>query len=48
MNSTPAPSPKDRAHDRREQILEAAAECVRHSGFHGASMATIAKTADLD
>ncbi|MFO6419154.1 TetR/AcrR family transcriptional regulator [Hylemonella sp. W303a] len=47
MNSTPATPNKDRAHDRREQILEAAAECVRRSGFHGASMATIAKTAGM-
>jgi AcrR family transcriptional regulator len=47
MSSTPQTRTKDRAHDRREQILEAAAECVRRSGFHGASMATIAKTAQM-
>lgn len=32
---------------RRRQILEAACACVRKSGFHGASMAEIAKAADL-
>lgn len=32
---------------RREQILAAAIDCVRHSGFHGASMAMIAKAAEL-
>ncbi|EGI75582.1 TetR/AcrR family transcriptional regulator [Hylemonella gracilis] len=47
MSSTSTTSLKDRAHERREQILEAAAECVRRSGFHGASMATIAKTAQM-
>lgn len=29
---------------RRQQILDAAAECFRKSGFHGASMAEIAKS----
>lgn len=47
MTSTLHTSLTDRAHERREQILEAAAECVRRSGFHGASMATIAKTAQM-
>lgn len=32
---------------RRQQILDAAADCFRQSGFHGASMAEIAKTANL-
>jgi AcrR family transcriptional regulator len=32
---------------RRQQILDAAGDCVRRSGFHGASMAEIAKTAGL-
>lgn len=29
---------------RRQQILDAAAECFRKSGFHGASMSEIAKS----
>lgn len=37
------PSPES----RRQQILDAACERVRHSGFHGASMADIAKAAGL-
>ena len=32
---------------RRQQILDAACDCVRRSGFHGASMARIAETAGL-
>jgi AcrR family transcriptional regulator len=32
---------------RRQQILDAASDCVRRAGFHGASMAEIAKAADL-
>ena len=32
---------------RRQQILDAACDCVRQAGFHGASMAEIAKTAGL-
>ena len=32
---------------RRQQIQDAAAACFRRSGFHGASMAEIAKTANL-
>lgn len=47
MSSIPQTRTQERSHDRREQILEAAAECVRRSGFHGASMATIAKTAQM-
>ena len=35
-------SPK--AEVRRQQILDAAAECFRKSGFHGASMSEIAKS----
>ncbi|ADG11992.1 TetR/AcrR family transcriptional regulator [Caulobacter segnis] len=37
------PSPES----RRQQILDAACDRVRHSGFHGASMADIAKAAGL-
>ncbi|EYC52211.1 TetR family transcriptional regulator [Hylemonella gracilis str. Niagara R] len=50
MNSTnpqQTQSHSERARDRREQILEAAAECFRRSGFHGASMAEIAKAARM-
>lgn len=32
---------------RRQQILDAAADCARRSGFHGASMSEIAHTAGL-
>ena len=32
---------------RRQQILDAACDCVRRSGFHGASMANIAEAAGL-
>lgn len=35
------------AESRRQQILDAACDRVRQSGFHGASMAEIAKTAGL-
>ncbi len=37
----------DRAEARREQILRAAATCFRRDGFHGASMADIAREAGL-
>lgn len=42
--STP---PSDRALARRQQVLDAAAECFRRRGFHAASMAEIAKTAGM-
>ena len=32
---------------RREQILDAACDCVRRAGFHGASMAEIAQAAGV-
>jgi len=32
---------------RRAQVLEAAAECFRQAGFHGASMAAISKAAGM-
>ncbi|WP_297512606.1 TetR/AcrR family transcriptional regulator [uncultured Caulobacter sp.] len=41
--SSNRPSPES----RRQQILDAACERVRQSGFHGASMADIAKAAGL-
>lgn len=37
----------ERAQARRQQVLDAAAECVRRKGFHGASMADIAKAAGM-
>ena len=40
-------TPTDRTLNRRQQVLEAAAECFRRSGFHGASMAQIAKAAGM-
>jgi AcrR family transcriptional regulator len=42
-NITPRPTPEA----RRQQILDAACDCVRQAGFHGASMAEIAKAAGL-
>jgi len=39
------PDPKIEA--RRRQIVEAASDCVRRAGFHGASMAEIAHAAGL-
>lgn len=35
------------AEARRQQIVDAASDCARRSGFHGASMAEIAQTAGL-
>jgi len=40
-------APTDRALARRQQVLDAAAECFRRRGFHAASMAEIAKTAGM-
>ncbi|WP_332671647.1 TetR/AcrR family transcriptional regulator [Aromatoleum sp.] len=37
----------ERLEARRQQVLDAAAECFHKSGFHGASMAQIAKTAGM-
>jgi len=42
-NITLRPTPEA----RRQQILDAACDCVRQAGFHGASMAEIAKAAGL-
>jgi AcrR family transcriptional regulator len=36
-----------RAEARRQQVLDAAAQCFRARGFHGASMAEIARTAGM-
>jgi len=38
---------QDRTEARRQQVLDAAAECFHKSGFHGASMAQIAKAAGM-
>ena len=38
---------QDRTEARRQQVLDAAAECFHKSGFHGASMAQIAKAARM-
>jgi len=35
------------AQQRREQVLNAAAECFRRSGYHGAAMAEVARTAGM-
>ncbi|MGO4378730.1 TetR/AcrR family transcriptional regulator [Pseudoduganella sp. RAF53_2] len=40
-------SDPERAATRRRQVLEAAAACFRRSGFHGASMSDISKTAGM-
>jgi AcrR family transcriptional regulator len=45
---TPAePIPRVTVESRRRQILDAAAECARHSGFHRCRMAEIAQAAGL-
>lgn len=41
------PPTRCKAEARRQQILDAACACVRRAGFHGASMAEIAKAANL-
>lgn len=41
------PSDSERAEARRQQVLDAAAQCFRGHGFHGASMAEIARTAGM-
>ena len=47
--STPTPHQTDdsRAAARRQQILNAAAQCFREHGFHGASIAQISKIAAM-
>jgi AcrR family transcriptional regulator len=46
MSDTEAPA-RPTLEARRQQILDAASDCVRRSGFHGASMSEIAKAARL-
>lgn len=43
----PTPFPPSKAEARCQQILDAACDCVRQAGFHGASMASIAEAAGL-
>ena len=45
--SAPTPLVKARAARQRERILDAAERCFIKSGFHAASMARIAQTADM-
>ena len=45
--SDTAPHSRPSIEGRRQQIQDAAALCFRRSGFHGASMAEIARTANL-
>ena len=40
-------SVSDRAHARCEQILQAASQCFREKGFHGASIAQISKASGM-
>jgi AcrR family transcriptional regulator len=48
MSDTPSALPeKDRSQQRRDQVLEAAAACFRRKGFHGCSMAQLAKEAGM-
>ena len=42
-----SPDPEDRGQLRRRQILDAAAACFVREGFHGASIARIAKAAGM-
>lgn len=41
------PQENDRSQQRRHQVLEAAAACFRRKGFHGCSMAQLAKEAGM-
>jgi len=51
MTSTPSPAagsrPRQSREVRQQQILDATLNCVRKSGFHGASMADIAAEAKM-
>ena len=46
-DSSPHATDAPRATARRQQILNAAAQCFREHGFHGASIAQISKTAGM-
>jgi len=47
MNQPDRNTQSPRCELRRQQVLDAAAECFRHAGFHGASIAQISKTAGM-
>jgi AcrR family transcriptional regulator len=47
MNSTTCANPGTRAEAQRDRILCAALQCFIEDGFHGASMARIAETAQM-
>jgi AcrR family transcriptional regulator len=47
MAPATTPAEHDRAQQRRHQVLDAAARCFRLYGFHGCSMAQLAKEADM-
>ena len=46
-DSSPHATDAPRGTARRQQILNAAAQCFREHGFHGASIAQISKTAGM-
>lgn len=46
-DSSPQATDAPRATARRQQILNAAAQCFREHGFHGASIAQISKSAGM-
>ena len=48
MSHTPIqPDEPERAQQRRNQVLDAASECFRRNGFHGCSMAQLAKESGM-
>ena len=47
MNPPKVESQAQRSEQRRQQVLDAAAECFRRYGFHGASIAQISKLAGM-
>lgn len=47
MNQSKPEAQIQRSELRRQQVLDAAAECFRHYGFHGASIAQISKQAGM-
>jgi len=47
MTTSPTNQEQSKAEARKTQVLEAATECFRHSGFHGTSMAQISKAAGM-
>lgn len=47
MNSKTRKQDPELAQNRRNQVLEAASDCFRRRGYHGAGMAEISKTAGM-